>query len=67
MRCHCSSVGTPGSGSPSRHVGEDTLVKVMDVVRGGHQLQDGKAVHVDYFPNISIGDAPIVHAVVAKP
>ena len=45
----------------------DTLVKVMDVVRGGHQLQDGKAVHVDYFPNISIGDAPIVQAVAVKP
>ena len=45
----------------------DTLVKVMDVVRGGHQLQDGKAVHVDYFPNISIGDAPIVQALAAKP
>ncbi|MGZ5241774.1 MAG: ExbD/TolR family protein, partial [Caldimonas sp.] len=45
----------------------DTLVKVMDVVRGGHQVQDGKAVHVDYFPNISIGDAPIVQTAAAKP
>jgi hypothetical protein len=32
----------------------------MDAVRGGHQAQGGKAVRVDYFPNISIGDAPIV-------
>ena len=38
----------------------ETLVKVMDAVRGGHQAQGAKAVRVDYFPNISIGDAPIV-------
>ena len=38
----------------------ETLVRVMDAVRGGHQAQGGKAVRVDYFPNISIGDAPIV-------
>jgi len=40
----------------------ETLVKVMDAVRGGHQAQGTKAVHVDYFPNISVGDAPIVNA-----
>jgi hypothetical protein len=34
-------------------------------VRGGHQAQGNKAVHVDYFPNISIGDAPIVHTAAA--
>jgi len=45
----------------------DTLVKVMDVVRGGHQAQGTKAVHVDYFPNISIGDAPIVKTAAVKP
>ena len=44
----------------------EKLVKVMDAVRGGHQAQGGKAVHVDYFPNISIGDAPIVHTVAAS-
>src|SRR6478736_5095314 len=44
----------------------EKLVKVMDAVRGGHQAQNGKAVHVDYFPNISIGDAPIVHTVAAS-
>ena len=37
----------------------------MDAVRGGHQAQGGKAVHVDYFPNISIGDAPIVQTAAA--
>jgi len=36
-------------------------------VRGGHQAQNGKAVHVDYFPNISIGDAPIVNQTAAVP
>lgn len=40
----------------------DTLVQVMDAVRAGHQLQGAKIVSTDYFPNISIGDAPIVHA-----
>jgi biopolymer transport protein ExbD len=37
----------------------DTLVQVMDAVRAGHQLQSAKIVSTDYFPNISIGDAPI--------
>ena len=37
----------------------------MDAVRGGHQAQGGKAVRVDYFPNISIGDAPIVRTAAA--
>ena len=45
----------------------ETLVKVVDAVRAGHQAQDGKAVHVDYFPAISIGDAPIVQTAAAKP
>jgi biopolymer transport protein ExbD len=38
----------------------DTLVQVMDAVRAGHVAQDGVLVHADLFPNISIGDAPIV-------
>jgi biopolymer transport protein ExbD len=38
----------------------DTLVQVMDAVRAGHQLQSAKIVSTDYFPNISIGDAPIM-------
>jgi biopolymer transport protein ExbD len=43
----------------------ETLVKVIDAVRGGHQAQGAKAVRVDYFPNISIGDAPIVQTAAA--
>lgn len=39
----------------------DNLVQVMDAVRAGHQLQGAKMVSTDYFPNISIGDAPIIH------
>ena len=40
----------------------ETLVRVMDAVRSGHQVQNGKRVRVDYFPSISIGDAPVIHA-----
>jgi biopolymer transport protein ExbD len=38
----------------------DTLVRVMDVVRAGHLMQGEKPVKADLFPNISIGDAPLV-------
>jgi len=37
----------------------DTLVQVMDVVRSGHMVQDGKVLRSELFPNISIGDAPL--------
>jgi biopolymer transport protein ExbD len=37
----------------------DTLVQVMDAVRAGHMVKDGKVVRSELFPNISIGDAPI--------
>jgi biopolymer transport protein ExbD len=37
----------------------DALVQVMDAVRSGHQVQGAKIVSTDFFPNISIGDAPI--------
>jgi len=37
----------------------DTLVQVMDAVRAGHQVQGARVVSTDYFPNISIGDAPV--------
>ena len=37
----------------------DMLVQVMDAVRSGVQAQGAKIVRTDYFPNISIGDAPI--------
>ena len=39
----------------------DTLVQVMDVVRAGHMAQGDKVVKAELFPNISIGDAPLVH------
>lgn len=38
----------------------DALVRVMDVVRAGHQAQGDKLVKAELFPNISIGDAPLV-------
>ena len=38
----------------------DALVQVMDAVRAGHQVQGAKIVSTDYFPNISIGDAPVI-------
>ncbi len=38
----------------------DTLVRVMDVVRAGHLMQGEKLVKAELFPNISIGDAPLV-------
>ncbi len=36
------------------------LVQVMDAVRAGHQVQGGRVVSTDYFPNISVGDAPVI-------
>jgi biopolymer transport protein ExbD len=38
----------------------DSLVQVMDAVRAGHQVQGKEIVSTDYFPNISIGDAPVI-------
>ena len=38
----------------------DTLVQVMDAVRAGHVVQGAAVVRAELFPNISIGDAPIV-------
>jgi biopolymer transport protein ExbD len=38
----------------------DSLVQVMDAVRAGHQVQGAKVVSTDYFPNISVGDAPVI-------
>jgi biopolymer transport protein ExbD len=40
----------------------DTLVQVMDAVRAGHMAQGATVVKAELFPNISIGDAPLVHA-----
>ena len=39
----------------------DTLVQVMDAVRAGHVVQGGAVVQAELFPNISIGDAPLLH------
>lgn len=36
----------------------DVLVQTMDAVRVTTQMQDGEAVQVELFPDISIGDAP---------
>ncbi len=44
----------------------DVLVQVMDAVRSGHLAQGDKLVKAELFPNISIGDAPRVDALVAK-
>jgi len=38
----------------------DTLVRVMDAMRAGHLAQGDRLVKADLFPNISIGDAPLV-------
>ena len=38
----------------------DTLVQVMDAVRAGRMVQGAAVVRSELFPNISIGDAPIV-------
>ena len=38
----------------------DALVQVMDAVRAGHQVQGHKVVSTDYFPQISVGDAPVI-------
>lgn len=38
----------------------NTLVQVMDRVRMTEQRQNGEFVKVELFPNISIGDAPVL-------
>lgn len=37
----------------------DTLVQVMDAVRGTYTAEGSKVMRTELFPNISIGDAPI--------
>lgn len=37
----------------------ETLVRVMDGMRTGKTVDNGKIVHVDLFTQISVGDAPI--------
>jgi biopolymer transport protein ExbD len=38
----------------------DTLVQVMDRVRIAEEIEDESIVRIDLFPNISIGDAPVL-------
>ena len=38
----------------------DTLVQVMDAMRELHTVQGPKVTRAELFPNISIGDAPVV-------
>jgi hypothetical protein len=38
----------------------DELVHVMDAVRGTYTTQGPKVIRAELFPNISIGDAPVV-------
>ena len=43
----------------------ETLVQVMDVVRAAHVIENHQVVRSEMFPQISIGDAPVVHPTVA--
>jgi biopolymer transport protein ExbD len=38
----------------------EALVQVMDAVRAGQQVQGKDLVVIDFFPNISVGDAPVI-------
>ena len=42
------------------NVNYDTMVQVMDTVRVVEQKQDGRRVMAELFPDISLGDAPVV-------
>ena len=41
----------------------DVLVQVMDVVREHHAVETGELVRYELFPEISIGDAPVMASV----
>jgi biopolymer transport protein ExbD len=41
----------------------DTLVQVMDRVRVGESIEEDRVVRNDLFPDISIGDAPVLDGV----
>ena len=45
---------------PEPNTPYDTLVQVMDTVRGTYTAQGPKIVRSELFPDISIGDAPVV-------
>ena len=38
----------------------ESLVQVMDAVRAGQEVQGKELIVTDYFPNISVGDAPVI-------
>ena len=38
----------------------ESLVQVMDAVRAGQQVQGKDLIVTDYFPNMSVGDAPVI-------
>ena len=38
----------------------ESLVQVMDAVRAGQQVQGKELIVTDFFPNISVGDAPVI-------
>jgi biopolymer transport protein ExbD len=38
----------------------DTLVQVMDAMRESHTVQGPRTLRAELFPNISIGDAPVI-------
>ncbi len=38
----------------------ETLVRVMDTVRVAEAIEDDSIVRSDLFPDISIGDAPVL-------
>ena len=38
----------------------ESLVQVMDAVRAGQQVQGKDLIVTDFFPNISVGDAPVI-------
>ena len=45
----------------------DVLVQTMDAVRAAKTSRSGSAAHVELFPEISIGDAPVATRAPAKP
>ena len=45
----------------------DVLVQTMDAVRAARTAGPGRIGHVDLFPEISIGDAPVATGAPAKP
>ena len=51
---------TDASILPESDIAYDTLVQVMDRVRIAERIEEDEIVRFDLFPDISIGDAPIL-------